>query len=460
MNNATEKPMKSGYQPEYDVIIAGGGTAGWVAALEAARSGRTVLVIERKGYLGGTLGSGLPIHGFFDTERRQVVSGIAEEFIQRLRKNNGGGEFHHTDLWFTVFVVSNPTVVKATIFEMLFEAGVDILLFSQLVGVQGEIGNITSVQVQTKESISSFAAKGFVDSSGDAVLCQLANLPMMVMEECQPPSLVFRLENVDTGALRAYVNEHPEKYPDNRMLPGRKLTSSFFQSTLFFYLHPAEDGKIPFVGDYSPYINRLMFSITPGDTGVIVNMLRAHNIDGRSSEGLSRAGIDLYRNLVPLTEYFRAQIPGFEKCTLCDSEPEIQLRETRRIDGEYALTTEDVINGKTSTDGIAVGGYYIDIHSSNSSGGNWRLLENSYEIPFGCLVPKKIDNVVVAGRCISGSKNAAASYRVMATCMAMGQAAGLAASMSVTSGTAMRELPASRLRTRLSEEGAIVRAPR
>jgi hypothetical protein len=283
---------------------------------------------------------------------------------------------------------------------------------------------------------------------------------MMAINELQPPSLIFRLENVDIGALREHMKKHPEKYPGNRMLPGRMLSTDFFGSTSFFYIHPAKDGTMPFVGDYSPYIDRLMFSTTPGDTGVVVNMLRAYNVDGRRSDSLSRASVDLYRNLIPLTEYFRTHVPGFEDCTLCDSEPEIQLRETRRIDGEYSLTTEDVINGETFTDGIAVGGYYIDIHSSHSSGGNWRLLENSYEIPFGCMVPKRVDNVVAAGRCISGSRVAASSFRVMATCMATGQAAGLAASMSAERTIAMRELPASCLRTRLSEEGAIIHAPR
>ena len=448
--------MSSRFRWEYDVIVAGGGTAGWVAALEAARCGKAVLVIERRGYLGGTLGSGLPIHGFFNARRQQVVSGIAEEFIHRLQKNNGGGEFHHTDLWFTVFVVSNPAVVKATIFEMLFEAGVDVLLFSQVIGARTDNNKIHSVQVQTKEKVISMVAKAYVDASGDATLCRLAKLPMMPMEDLQPPTLIFRIENVDLSALRTYLKKHPGGYPDNRILPGRKLTEEFFQSTLFFYLFPDLISKVPFVGDYSPLIDRFMFSNTPGDTGVIVNMLRAHNIDGRFSESLSQATIDLYRNLVPLVEYFRAHVPGFERCTLCDSEPEIQLRETRRIVGEYSLTTEDVLNAATFHDGIAVGGYYIDIHNSHNAGGAWRLLENSYEIPFRCLVPKGIDNVVAAGRCVSGSKEAAGSYRVMATCMAMGQAAGLAAAMSSDDAQTMRDLQSGTLRQQLRERGSII----
>jgi hypothetical protein len=183
-------------------------------------------------------------------------------------------------------------------------------------------------------------------------------------------------------------------------------------------------------------------------------------VDGRLSESLSRATVELYTNLVPLVKFFRSHIPGFSRCTLCDAEPEIQLRETRRIEGEYSLSTEDAINARVFPDGIAVGGYFIDIHNPGDSTGTWELLERSYEIPFRCLIPKGVDNMVAAGRCISGSRKAAGSYRVMATCMALGQAAGLAAAASAKGGEAMRELDVELLRKSLSAEGAIVCDPR
>ncbi len=442
----------------YDVVVAGGGTAGWAAALAAARCGRSVLLVERKGYLGGTLASGLPIHGFFNASHKQVVAGTAQELVERLRGGDGASGFVHTDLWFAKYVVTNPTAVKAAIFDMLEEAGVDILLYAQVVDVRRDRDAVAEVVVQKKSERGVALARTFVDSTGDATLCELAGVPMLTIDSLQPPSLVFRIENVDVPQLRKYVVEHPEVYMQGRMLPGRAITREFLETTRFFYVFQDLIGQVPFKGDYSPFINRFMFTTTPDERGVVVNMLRAHQVDGRQSESLTRATIDLYRNLVPLVEFFRKRLPGFARCTLCDGEPELQLRETRRIAGDYTLRAEDVIGGRFHDDTIAVGGYFIDIHNPNDSSGTWKLLEKPYGIPYRCLIPQGLSNVLAAGRCIAGEKEAAASYRVMATCMAMGQAAGTAAALAAARGGAVREVPLAELRGRLARDGAILQA--
>ena len=219
--------------------------------------------------------------------------------------------------------------------------------------------------------------------------------------------------------------------------------------------------EVPFKGGYSPYINRFMFTATPDDQGVVVNMLRAHHVDGTRSESLSRATVDLYRSLVPLVEFFRARIPGFARCSLCDSEPEIQLRETRRIAGDYPLAATDVMEGRFFDDTIAVGGYFIDIHSSTDSAGIWKLLEKPYGIPYRALLPQGLENVIAAGRCISGEREAAASYRVMATCMATGAGCrrgggdGRRRSHGAAAGS-LRAVDPTALRQRLRAHGAIV----
>ena len=440
----------------YDVVVAGGGTAGWMAALSAARCGKTVLVVERKGYLGGALASGLPIHGFSNARHQQVVAGFPQEFVERLNAVGGGSGFIHTDLWFAKFVVTNPAIVKAVIFEMLHEAGVEILLYAQIVDVVTDGRRVEGLIVQKKTEREMILADTFIDASGDGTLCCYAQAPMQTIDTLQPPTLVFRIENVDVPALRKYVADHPEVYMQGRMLPGKSMTKEFLETTSFFYVFQDRMGDVPFRGDYSPLINRFMFTSTPDDRGIVVNMLRGLHVDGKRSESLTEATIHLYRNLVPLVESFREIVPGFSRCTLCDAEPEIQLRETRRIIGDYTMVTEDVVEGKFPEDAIAVGGYFIDIHSSTDSAGTWKLLEKPYGIPYRALIPKSLDNVLVAGRCISGNREAAASYRVMATCMAMGQAAGTAAALASAAGGRVRDIDTKRLRDRLAEDKAIL----
>ena len=271
-----------------------------------------------------------------------------------------------------------------------------------------------------------------------------------------PPTLVFRIENVDVPALRKYLVDHPEAYMKGRMLPGKTLTKEFFETTCFFYLFQDRIGEVVTTGEYSPLINRFMFTSTPDDRGIVVNMLRGLHVDGKLSESLSEATVHLYRNLVPLVEAYRKIVPGFSRCTLCDSEPDIQLRETRRIVGDYTMCTEDVVDGIFPEDTIAVGGYFIDIHSSTDSAGIWKLLEKPYGIPYRSLIPKNLDNVLVAGRSISGNRESAASYRVMATCMAMGQAAGTAAAFASERNGEVRAVALDRLRDRLRADRAIL----
>lgn len=441
----------------YDVIIAGGGTAGWVAALSAARMNRKVLMIEKKGYLGGTLASGLPIHGFFDGHQRQVVKGIAHEFIERLAAAGQSTGYHYTDLWFNAFVVMNSAAVKPVIFDMLHEADVDLLLFSQIIGCHRHGQFIKSVVVQNKSEQEVIAGDVFIDATGDAWLASLAGAEMQRMpEHTQPPSLVLRIENVDVGRLRTYLCEHPENYLSYRLRPGKQLTKDFIENTQFFFTFPDKVRKLEYKGNYSPFIDRFMFTTMPNTNGVIVNMLRAHQVDCTSSHSLTRASIEMYRNVLHLIEGFKTHIPGFENCYLCDCEPEIQVRETRRIDGEYTLSFDDVMQGAAFTDSIAVGGYFIDIHSPTDAHGTWVRTDKGYGIPYRTMLPKRLENLLVTGRCISGTREASASYRVMATCMALGQAAGTAAALSLKEGCSFRSINVNLLRDILRDQEAVV----
>jgi hypothetical protein len=199
-----------------------------------------------------------------------------------------------------------------------------------------------------------------------------------------------------------------------------------------------------------------MFTVMPGTRGVIVNMLRAHRVDCNSSMSLSQATGLLYRNALNLVDGFRDLIPGFKDAYLCDCEPELQIRESRRILGEYTMQLEDVMTGTGFADSIAVGGYFIDIHSATDAHGTWVRTDKGYGIPYRTMLPVQVENLLVTGRCISGTGQASASYRVMATCMALGQAAGAAASLCADRGCLPRGLDVDLLRKKLLEQDAIV----
>jgi len=440
----------------FDVLVAGGGTAGWMAALAAAREGKEVLLVERKGYPGGVLGSGLAVYGFHDAKHRRVVEGYAHEFVERLTRIGGSDGYTLLDLWHASMVTVDAALVKPLIFEMLHEAGVKTLLYAQICDAVRSGRTLKEVVVQEKTGRRSVSAKMFVDATGDALLPFLAGLPFEACEEQQPPTLVLRIENVDLGELRGYLLGHPEQYVNWRMLPGKTVDEAFLRNCRKFLIFPDLVKEFPYAGDYAPLINRVMFTCTPKDSGVTVNMLRARDVDGTSSESLTRASFDVYRNVVPFVEFFRRRLPGFSRCRLVDCEPELQLRETRRIAGLTPMRTEDVLEGRFPRDTIAVGGYFMDIHSAKDSGGKWVMTPGAFGIPYGALVAKDADNLLAAGRCISGSREAAAAYRVMATSMAMGQAAGTAAALCADAGCTASDLDVGRLRERLLAAGMIL----
>ncbi len=447
----------------YQVVVAGGGSAGWVAALAAARAGARVLILERRHHLGGNLASGLPILGFFNTQAQQIVRGIPDAFVGRLTAAGGTDGYQILDLWQSSQVSLEPVVVKCVIQAMLEEAGAEFLFDAQVSDAVMQGDRLVGVEIQKRSGREIVFGDVFIDATGDAELAYRAGAPIHLGDPAtgamQPPTLLVRLLGVDVPAMRAHLQAHPEDYVNWRMRPGKTITSEFLARVPLFLAFTRQLQAAREAGDFDATIDRVMFSAMPFDRSICVNMLRPYGVDGTRSESITAGLRQLRPEVLKLERFFRKYIPGCADAYAADVDPELLSRETRRIVGEYALTAEDVLAGRQFPDSIGLGGYYIDVHNANDPGCACVLSHGTYGIPYRCLLPQKVEGLLVAGRTISGTPAAAGSFRVMATCMAIGQGAGVAAALAAQAGVAPRRVSIERLRDQLVATGALVDAP-
>jgi hypothetical protein len=283
-------------------------------------------------------------------------------------------------------------------------------------------------------------ARRVVDASGDGDVAAALGAPFAQGRpsdgQCQGVTLVFRLGGVATDPL--------DFLPDSELyaLIRRRAAEAFTNKEISF--HPRG------VGCVSP---------VPGMPGVItVNHQHTYGVDGTRAEAVTRALLNGRRQVAELVGFFKRHVPGCGGAFLLDTGYQLGVRETRRILGDYVLTGEDVVKGAKFQDGVCRFSYPFDIHlgGDNDIEGNCPPPGDWYDIPYRCLLPRGVENLLVAGRCISGTHEAMSSYRLMSCCMAMGQAAGTAAALSLRHGVAPRSLPPDDLRRRLAADNAVV----
>lgn len=437
-------------QQDWDVVIAGGGPAGLVAALAAARNNAKVLLIERYGFLGGSATMPMPILGFTTSEGERMVGGIPEEIVQRLRDRGGAGE-HHPHPVLQSFTSIDGETLKSVADEMAAEDGVVCLLHSYVAGVRVARDRIIEVIVEGKGGCRRFTADTFVDATGDADLAALAGAPFHIGRDgdgmTQSITVQFQVGKVDIDQTRAYVRAHPGEsvYPLEPAVPQRLFMG--FQSLVA--QARARDMLKSYPRSY------VIFHTMLREDLVGVNTTKA-NLSGLDAGSLTRAEIEGREQAWEVLSFLREYIPGFADSYLLSFPTLLGVRETRRIDGEYVLTSDDITEGRVFPDTIAKSRYPIDIHDPSVAGPSLRLLKSPYGIPYTCLIPQKVNNLLVAGRCISATHEALASARVMATCMAMGQAAGTAAAICAQEGKSPKDLDGIELRRILRSQGAMV----
>lgn len=444
-----------------DVLVCGGGPAGYCAAVAAARAGARTLLLEASGVLGGAAVQSLvlPIMTFHATPARAVVAGIGEEVIRRVQ-DLGGSPGHVPDPLGCAATITpvDPEMLRMAVLEVVYGAGVEVRLHTQVVEVLCEGERVTGVIVEGKSGRAAVRAQVVVDATGDGDVAARAGAGFTHGRardgRTQPMTMMFRLGDVDGAAVRDAIRAAPEDFVlseaarrDLGALPVLGVAGFFSR------VRAAQEA-----GELGSFRDRVLYFELPAPGQVVVNMTRVTGVSGTRTEDLSRATREGLEQVHQVLAFLRRRVPGFGDARLLQTAAQVGVRETRHLAGRYTLTAEDVLEGRDFEDGVARGAFPIDIHSPDGKGLELRTMPSgtSYAIPYRCMLPERLEHLLVSGRAIAATHEASGSARLSPTCMALGEAAGLAAALAVEAGIQPSRVDASGLRRRLVDVGAIV----
>jgi len=434
-----------------DVLVIGGGTAGAVAAIASARNGARTLVVEQYGFLGGTSTAGLvtpmmPNH----VDGRPLCAGISEEIQQRLSAS-GDASLQGGTWWF------NPEALKDVLEGMVLESGAEMLYNSCFSGPILDGSKVTGAIFDNASGRQRIDAKVVIDCTGDAIVSASAGVPCMSGRAedgvNQAMSLRFLVGAVDLERLASFLNGLDQStrvsYPFIEMAMvwgrGHKL-EPIFERAVRAGILAREDGN---------YFQAFTMPGRPNE--MAFNCPRIHgNLHPTDPRHLTEAQVQGRRSILRLMNFLRVEIPGFERCYLAATAPLMGIREGRRIVGEYVLTLDDYLSARKFEDAIARNRYPIDIHQPGASEFKPLPPGEYHEIPYRCLIPKQVENLLVAGRCISATFEAQSAIRIQPTVRMMGEAAGTAAALCLKERVTPRSLSGTHLRGVLRANGAFL----
>ena len=436
-----------------DIVVVGGGTTGPLAAINAARQGASVAIVERFGALGGnlTLGlntkpsgalaGGLPLEIW---DRARSVGAAGKDYVARLKE----GEIR-------IASPADPEMMKILLVTMCREAGVQ-LVFEAFVSRPVMEGNtVRGVIIESKGGRQYIRSRVVIDCSADGDVAAKAGAPFVVGtgdEEpaTQPATLYFILRDVDLKRLAQWAGEHPEIVPD-RAIPEN-------EEELAYGLWLTGFG--PLVREFQQrtgiklYRENITLKTTNGE--LYVNATRVLGASGLSPLDISDSIVECYRQIASYAQFLKEDIPGFEKSRLGPIAPVLGVRETRHILGGYVLSGHDVTHGAQFEDSVMADQSAHDIHDVKGADVDFQALR-PYEIPYRCFVPMEIEQLLVAGRCISVDHIAHGRTRNMPACMAGGQAVGMAAALAIRSERTVRDVDVGHVQELLQGIGAPIK---
>ena len=412
---------------KYNIVISGAGPAGIACAIEAARSGLKTALIERYGCVGGNLTQGYvgPLLG-------KVCAGtVAEEIESAICARRGS--------------VPDFEKAKIALTDMLDQAGVDVYLQTSVIGAEKRGEKIETIHTAGKFGNISFTAETFVDATGDGDLAVLAGCPYEMGREgdglVQPVTLMFVIEGVDPD--QPLLCRHEEDYTD--LGDGREYLDLCHKA--------CRTGELP------ENVNIVRLYATDIVTERMVNATQENRIDPLDPSSVFKAEVSLRRQIGKIVDFLKNNIPGFADIRIKGSASTLGVRESRRIVGRYKITESDLMSGRTYPDSVVhKANFCLDIHNPLGAGQSVHAEKRPvtpplYDIPFSAMCPIGCNNLITAGRCISGTHVAHSSYRVMRICMAMGQAAGAAASVMKETNTTTDTVDVSLIRRHLIARG-------
>ncbi|MFZ9858239.1 MAG: FAD-dependent oxidoreductase [Roseiflexaceae bacterium] len=426
-----QRPIERTYTT--DVLVVGAGSAGATAAITAAQLGCRVLLVERYGFMGGTSTQVLDtFYGFYTpgTIAHKVVGGVPDQVVNRLmarrrallRPNTyGAGQG----------ITYDPQALKIVWEELATAAGVQLLYHTFVVDTIMDGAQVTGVVAVNKSGMVRIDARMIIDASGDADVAVRAGAPYEGGDDgsaMQSLTTTFQMINVDDNQARRVSKTQLHALMAAAIAQGYDL--------------PRKEGSV---------------HITPFEGVMVTNMTRVAHVNALDIDALTAAEIEGRRQAERYAQFLVDFVPGYQQAVLNQLSHQIGVRETRRIIGAYQLTRDDVINARDAHDSIARCGAPIEDHHGGIDT-EWHYLADgaTYAIPFRCLIPHEITGVLVVGRCLSATHDAHASVRSMGQCMAMGQAAGVAAAMAQEHHVAPHQVDVVTLQHTITQLGGIV----
>ena len=462
-----------GNEISYDVVVAGGGMAGVCAAIAAARNGASVVIIDRYTFLGGNATAGLlgNFLTFHNMKGEQICEGIAQEVVDGCIAMGGAFSEHRGHLPNAYGNCNTCTPIDAEVLKLVaqklcIDAGVKLMLNAYVVGPLVEGNRIAGVVIINKSGQTTVRGKVIIDCTGDADLIAKAGGAFHQGDEdgrTMSVSLFSRMANVDLEKHFQYVKANPEEFMlaedpfigKTKAQRAAELTHWIEYPMVTGYYTAVKEAQAR--GEFHPNRQRIVFSISniPGVVTINATSMLGHNpVDGAD---LTDAAIEGRQQVFKVADFFRKYVPGFEDAFTLDSASALGIRESRRIVGVDVLKDDWCAAGSKSDQDIGRGAHCMDVHQPSGIIEHKHIADgDSYGIPYGCIVPVALDGVLVAGRCLSSDRFANGSARNQAHIQAVGQAAGTAAAMSVTSNISPRDIDVSALRQRLTAQGAIV----
>jgi hypothetical protein len=435
---------------ETDVLVAGGGPSGLAAAIAASRAGAETLLVERYGCFGGVI-TQVGVEGFawYRHEKTIEAGGLVPEFENKFVELAGPNPECQSESQ-----ALDAEMFKYVADRMVLEAGVRPLLHSVAVGTILEGGILKGIIAESKSGRFAVLAKRVIDCTGDADIAALAGAPftMAPKDQLMSVTVMFHCRGVDTRRFREYVvNEMKPTYKDwggywSITTTGKEddLFSPYFEKP---FVEAVRDGLIP--KDENVSLGGTWSSVTDNGDVTQLNVVFISNIDCTNVEDLTKAEMTGRRNALYCIEVLRRKVPGFEKARLRNFGMTLGTRESRKIEGHYCLSQKDVMEEGRFDDAIAIFPEFID-------GAGYLIKPTTgryYQIPYGCILPKKIDNLLVAGRAMSGDRIAHVSFRNMACCVATGQGAGVAAAVSIHDQVPVSQVNIKNVQKNLEKQG-------